>query len=37
MIKKEWQDKEKEFLEMLEKAKEHKNSIDNQIEELNFF
>ena len=37
MNKKDWQTKEKEFLEMLEKAKINANSSTKQVEELDFF
>jgi len=37
MIKKDWKDKEKVFLDMLDKANTNKNNVENQIEELNLF
>ena len=35
--KKDWQAKEKEFLEMLEKAGAHKKTVEKQLEELQVF
>lgn len=37
MNKKDWQEKEKAFLDMLVKAMENKVNVENQIEELNVF
>ncbi len=37
MLKEDWEAKEMEFLEMLEKAKTNKGHVENQIEELEIF
>ena len=37
MNKEDWEAKEKDFLDMLEKANENKVNVEKQIEELNVF
>ncbi len=37
MDRKDWEDKEKEFLDMLKKAEENNDNVKAQLEELDFF